>query len=297
MSRLEHRRLGADVAAGRHAEAADHAGAEVGDDVAVEVRQHDHVVLLGARHELVAEVVDDPVLELDVRVVLRDLARDVEVEAVGVLHDVGLVGRGHLAAAVLARVVERRAHDPLGAEDGDRLDRDARVIADLRAVELRDELDQLLRLLAVVLELDPRIEVLGVLAHDHDVRLGEARAHALVCLAGTDAGVDVVLLASSTLTERKPEPTGVVVGPYADAVALDRLERAAREGIALLVVDVLARGMLVPGEPDTGRLEHAAGRFRQLGTGAVTRDEGDFVCHLDLSSNSGRRCYATMGIR
>ena len=45
-------------------------GAEVGHDVAVEVGQHDHVVLLGPRHELVAQVVDDPVLELDVAVVL-----------------------------------------------------------------------------------------------------------------------------------------------------------------------------------------------------------------------------------
>ena len=57
-------------------------GAEVGDDVAVEVRQHDHVVLLRARDELVAEVVDDAVLELDVRVVLRDLLRRAQEEAV-----------------------------------------------------------------------------------------------------------------------------------------------------------------------------------------------------------------------
>ena len=103
MGGLEHRRLRADVGAGREAQAADHAGAEVGDDVAVEVREHDHVVLLGARDELVAEVVDDPVLELDVRVVLGHLAARLQEQAVGELHDVGLVGRRHLAAAVLAR--------------------------------------------------------------------------------------------------------------------------------------------------------------------------------------------------
>ena len=56
----------AEVRAGREAEAADQAGAEVGDDVAVEVRQHEHVVLLGPLHELHREVVDDAVVELDV---------------------------------------------------------------------------------------------------------------------------------------------------------------------------------------------------------------------------------------
>ena len=55
------------VRAGREAEAADHAGAEVGEDVAVEVRQHEHVVLLGPLDELHAHVVDDAVVELDVR--------------------------------------------------------------------------------------------------------------------------------------------------------------------------------------------------------------------------------------
>ena len=41
--------------------------------------------------------------------------------------------------------------------------------------------------------------------------------------------------AAATLIERNPEPTGVVVGPLiADLVALDRLERAVRERVALL---------------------------------------------------------------
>ena len=66
--------VGADVAAGRHAEAADQAGSQVADDVAVEVRQHEDVELLGPLHELHADVVDDPVPRLDLGVVRRDLA-------------------------------------------------------------------------------------------------------------------------------------------------------------------------------------------------------------------------------
>ena len=83
------------------------------------------------------------------------------------------------------------------------------------------------------------------------------------------------------MTERKPEPTGVVVGPLMPTpVRLIESSVRSGKGVALLVVDVLAGGMLVPGELDAGRLEHAAGRLRQLGPGAVARDEGDFVGHF-----------------
>ena len=47
----------------RETEAADQAGAEVGDDISVEVRQDEDVVLLGPLHELHRQVVHDPVIE------------------------------------------------------------------------------------------------------------------------------------------------------------------------------------------------------------------------------------------
>ena len=128
--RLEDGGVGAEVAAGREAEPADQAGGEVGDDVPVEVRADEHVVLLRPLHELHRQVVDDPVFELDVRRSRRDLAGDAEVEPVGELHDVGLVHGRDLAAAVPARVVEGELDDSARAGDRDRLQRDAGVRAD-----------------------------------------------------------------------------------------------------------------------------------------------------------------------
>src|SRR4029450_8092203 len=101
----------AEVSARGEAEPADQARREVGDDVAVEVRQYEHVVLLGPLDELHREVVDDAVLELDVRVLLRDLAGDLQPEAVRELHDVRLVHARDLAAAEAARVVEGELED------------------------------------------------------------------------------------------------------------------------------------------------------------------------------------------
>ena len=83
VDRLEHRRLGPDVGAGRDAEAADEARAQVADDVAVQVRQHEHVVQVRLLDELHAHVVDDAVLELDpARVVGGDRAAALEEQAV-----------------------------------------------------------------------------------------------------------------------------------------------------------------------------------------------------------------------
>jgi hypothetical protein len=91
-------------------------GGEVGDDVAVEVRQHEHVVLLRSGHQLIAQVVDDAVLELDLRVPSGDLASDFEKQSVRELHDVGLVDRCHLVAVVVLGVLEGRLDDAVRAE-------------------------------------------------------------------------------------------------------------------------------------------------------------------------------------
>src|SRR6266540_7322716 len=82
MCGLEDRGLGAEVGARRDAEPADEARAEVGDDVPVQIREDEDVVLLRPLDELHAEVVDNSVLELDVGVLLGYLAGDVQPQPV-----------------------------------------------------------------------------------------------------------------------------------------------------------------------------------------------------------------------
>ena len=82
MRGLEHGRVGADVGARRHAEPADEPRGEIGDDVAVQVGEHEHVVLLRALHEPHAHGVDEVLPRLDVRVVAGHLAEHGEEEPV-----------------------------------------------------------------------------------------------------------------------------------------------------------------------------------------------------------------------
>ena len=124
--------------------------------------------------------------------------RDRQEQAVGELHDVGLVDGRDLLAAELTGVVEGVLDDPPRALDRDRLDRDAGVVVDLAAREQALMIAlQLQRLGRVLLELDAGVEVLGVLAHDDEVDVLVLRPYALVALARAYAGVEVQGLAQS----------------------------------------------------------------------------------------------------
>src|SRR4029450_10732308 len=83
---------------------AGHPGRQSGDPAAVAVRGEEGVVLLRPLDELHVHVVHDPVVELDVVVLGRDLARDAQPEAVRALHDVRFFDGRALFTAVPGRV-------------------------------------------------------------------------------------------------------------------------------------------------------------------------------------------------
>ena len=183
-----------------------------------------------------------------------------EEEAVRELHDVRLVDGGDLAAAVLHRVLERVARDPLrrGA---------------------RDDLDALRRVRPDPV-LDPGVQVLGVLAHDDQVDVVVAGLDALHRPRRTDVGVQLERLA-------QPDVDGAEAGADrgrdrsldGHAVASDRLDDPVRQRRPLAGDRRLAGLLDVPFEADAGRLEHVLGGLGQLRTDPVAGDQRDGVAH------------------
>ena len=115
---LEHGQLLPDVAGAAEAQAAHHLGAEVGDDVAVEVGSHQHVVVERVLEQPHADGVDVGVVDRDVGVVLGHFPRRLQEQAVGGPDHVGLVDDGHFLAPELARELEGRPGDALRARPG-----------------------------------------------------------------------------------------------------------------------------------------------------------------------------------
>ena len=92
------------------------------ENVAVEVRHHDHVEGFRRVGHFGGADVDDPGFLLDVGIFGGDLVEDLVEEAVGHLHDVVLHEAGDLLAIVQARVLEGVADDLLAARPRDQLD-------------------------------------------------------------------------------------------------------------------------------------------------------------------------------
>ena len=89
------------------------------------------------------------------------------------------------------------------------------VGGDLLRLPRVQELDHRVRVVGARLELDAGVEVLGVLADDDEVDVLVARAHARVAsCTGARTRRGSSSCRSATLTERKPVPIGVVIGPF-----------------------------------------------------------------------------------
>src|SRR5690606_25233304 len=218
--------------------------------------------------------------------------------ALGELHDVALVDQRHARQLVLERVLDRRAHQPLGALDRHRLDAVAGRVREPDLLELGRELfgEQLAeagRVLGALLEFDARVDVLGVLAEDHHVSLlgslDRAR-HAGEVADRAQAGVEVEDLAQRDV--EAADPAADRRGQRAldpDQVVAELVQRRRRQPVAGLLERLLAGQHLAPrdralaavGPRDRG-VEHTHRGRPDVGPDAVSLDERDdrLVAHL-----------------
>ena len=257
---LEDGALVTDVAGGGQTETTDETGAHVGENVTVQVGHDEDLVVVGSGvgDDLEAGVVEELGVELDVRVLLGDLATKVKEETVGHLHDSGLVDDANLGLANVLGVLEGVAEHALGGLAGDQLDRlDNTVHNDV---------------------LDARVFALGVLTDEDGVDVVVGGLVSLDALAGTHVGEQVegpsegqverdVALANGS-SERTLE---------GDEVALDGLDGGVGDdGLAVLVegggdIDRL------PLDGDVGGAVDVLDGLCDLRTNAVALDEGNGV--------------------
>ena len=137
---LEDGAVGTDVGAGGHTQATHQASAQIAHNVTVQIGQHQDIEVVGVLDQDHAGGVDDLVVELDIRIVGCHLARHAQEQAVGRLHDVGLVYGRHLFAAAAAGVLKGILHDAATLGNRDRLDRDRGIGGEGLLTRTLDEL-------------------------------------------------------------------------------------------------------------------------------------------------------------
>ena len=257
--RFEDRHLAPDVRARREAETSHEGARQVGQDVAVHVRHHEHVELFRALHELVRAVVHDQMPRLDVGVVGCDLLEHPLQRPLGQLHDVRLRRARDLGAVLAPRVLEGESRDLLASLHRDQLQR----LRDARGLHV----------------LDAGVEVLDVLSdHDEiDATAAVGRLHAGELTDRPDVRVGLEQLPERDVRALLAEAHGGLERPFQHHAGTgqgrDRLLRDAR-GQTLL--EHLGSGLgLFPVDRGVGRLDDPPGGFGHFASDAVAGDEGD----------------------
>ena len=188
---------------------------------------------------------------------------------------------------------ERAADDLLRARNGDRLDREAGFLAagaDLPSRrDLVDVLQQADGLRLAPLELDARVQVLGVLADDDQVQgdVGVVGADAGVVFAGPDAGKEPQFVPQLDVDAAKPLAHRRGDGGLQGAArAADALQHADRQRGAEAFHHVQSRLLDVPTDLHAGGIHTLSGGRGQFRSHPVPGYQRHFVRHCGPSARN-----------
>src|SRR5882672_6076883 len=236
MHRLEDGNVVANIRRGSETESAGEAGGQVAQNVAVHVRRDDDIELLGPHRELMGAVVDQDMLRRNHWILRRKFLEGALQQTLGELHDVRL----RCAMNRLASLGERERKCELD---------------DLLASFARDQLETL-RHAGRLHVLDARVQILDVLADDHDVEhaAGEGGLH------------------SWQLTDRPDVAVRLEQGAKCDV------------GASVAVADRCLEGTL---EHDTGALYRLDRFLRDSGDDPLFERPRACLAFLELDSDAG----------
>ena len=279
---LEHGVFLADVRTRGNAQAADQARSQIACNVAIQVGEHHHVELRRVDDHVHAEGVDDAVVELNTALILLgNLARRAQEQAVGILHDVGFMSSGDLFAAMLQRVLEGVAHDVLGSRDGDRLDGDAGIGTDNARALVLAELDELRSRLRALFEFHACIQVLRVFANDDQVDVVVATARTGHGKHRTQAHVQVECFAKRNVDAAETGSNGSGARALdGNLVALHRLDGLIRQRSARFLGACRTGLSDFPNDVRTCSFHDLLHCSRRFQADAVARNQGySMLCH------------------
>lgn len=263
---LEDSNVTSHVAAGDDTRSANESSANVGQDTTVKVRHNHDVELLGLRDSLHTGVVHNHVVNLDGGVIGGDGLNCPAEQAVGELHDVGLVDASNLLAVISE-----------GESEGE--------LGDSLRLEARNDLEGLDDA-GHALVLETTVFTLGVLSDDDQIDVLVAGIVAGDVLDQADGGVDVELLAHGdveTLVAGSAD-RGVKDTLQSKLVPLKRSDRLAEHLLGTAGGPAVDTGRidLLPVNGDTVGLEDGLDTLCYFGTDTITRDKGDGVLATEL---------------
>ena len=236
--------------------------AQVRQNIAVQIRRKDHVVLPRVQHQLHTGVVDDVFSVSNLGKSGGNLFATTQEKPIRQLHNIGFVDSVNLLAAMLFRIIKRRLRNP-------------------RRPLPRDDLERL-RNVRIDHHLQPRIQVLGVLAKNDQVNIRVVRLEPRQRLHRPEIRVEVKLLTHRHVNRREAATHRRRRRPLQrNAILFNRFVKRLRNQLTVLGEGVRARLKAMPiertAERCAGGFQNAHGRRSYFRADAVSGDECDFV--------------------
>src|SRR5260370_34345748 len=128
MHRLKYSILTADVRAWRNPQATYQTSGQIGNNIAIQVRQDQHIVLLGFLYKLHAHIVYNTIFKLNIRVFFAYYMSSSEEQSIRTFHYVGFVNRCNLTASISPGIVKRELDNPARCHHRNIFDTDRGII-------------------------------------------------------------------------------------------------------------------------------------------------------------------------
>src|ERR1700757_1000144 len=257
----------AQVRAGHKSQPTDKSGAQIRENISVEIFHHQHIVLVRIHHQLHAGVVDDVFAVSDLGIIFRYVAAAAQEQAIGQLHDVRFVDGMNFLALILTRIGKCEFGNPRGSF----------LSNNLQAFDNAGH----------HFMLQARVKTLCVFADDDQVNIRIARGNVRQVPDGAEICVQIEFLAEGDVDARKA--SAYRRGDRAlesDAGSFNRLGQFLGDILAQLFVGFGTDREGLPFKLHPSRFQDAYGRLRYFGPDSISGDQSYFMSHEYLSSKT-----------
>ena len=197
---------------------------------------------------------------------------------------------GNLLATVLQRILERISNNILRGSNRNRLEGNAGVGANSARILFRAKVDQLPSAFGAFLELDASIQILGILADNHQVNIVVMTPSTGKRNDGAQANIKAERLAKRNVHATKTSANGSRDWPLdGDFVALDSLNGGIRKRGALGFEAMRACPSNLPIDFRTTGLDNALHSGRSLNADSITGNQGHRMTSHSSSSQTRRK--------
>ena len=175
MNCLKHGKVRSHIAGGQKTQSADEPAGKIRQNISIQIFCHYYVKGFRMHYQLHGYIINDLILYFNSRIFLADLVKNITEQAVGKLHDIGLMDAGYFFSFVLYRIVKGGSDNALTAFSGNDFNGMGRILINLF--------------------FHACIEILCVFSEHYNIHMFKGRLNCSVRLCRAHIGVKIVFFA------------------------------------------------------------------------------------------------------